>query len=107
MENTIKLKNIKNQTGNDITFGSCQVVSPSNRALYIPSIGWVISMSLGYVLITLSFLHQLEPLSMPPMSQSCPNFHVESLSPFSLHCPYSLVQMNYYPNSAIPGTITG
>ena len=33
--------------GNDITFGNCRVVSPSNRALYITSVGWVISLNLG------------------------------------------------------------
>ena len=39
---------------NDIIFGSCRVMSPSNRALYITSIGWVVSLTLGAVLITLS-----------------------------------------------------
>ena len=40
---------------NDIIFGSCQVMSPSNRELYITSIGWVVSMTLGDVLVTLIF----------------------------------------------------
>ena len=40
---------------NDIVFGSCQVMSPLNRALYITSIGWVVSLNLGVVLVTLSF----------------------------------------------------
>ena len=60
--------------GNDIIFGSYRVESPSNRALYITSIGWVVSMTLGAVLITLGFLHRLvrlpvpmDPLSMPPV----------------------------------------
>ena len=59
----------------------CHLVSPSNRALYIPSIGWIISMTLGVVIVTLSFLHLLvtlpvpmEPLSMPLVSQRCPSF---------------------------------
>ena len=30
-------------------------MSPLNRASFITSIGWVISMNLGFVLITLSF----------------------------------------------------
>ena len=61
--------------GNDIIFGSCRVMSPSNKSLYITSIGWVVSMNLGDVLVTLCFLHQLvmlpvpmEPMLMPPMS---------------------------------------
>ena len=85
--------------GNDIILGICRVVSPSNRLLYITSIGWVVSMTLGVVLVTLSFLHRLvmlptlmEPLSMPPVSQSCPNFHVNSKLPmFNHHFPYALV----------------
>ena len=39
--------------GNDIIFGSCRFMSPSNRALYITSIGWVVSLTLGVVLVTL------------------------------------------------------
>ena len=50
---------------NDITFGSWCVVSPSNKALYIPSIGWVISMNLGVVLINLIFLHRLVMILIP------------------------------------------
>ena len=55
--------------------GIHRVRSPSNKALHIPSIGWVISMNLGVVLVTLSSLHQLvmlpvpmEPLSIPSVS---------------------------------------
>ena len=84
-------------------------MSPSNRALYIPSIGWVISMNLGDVLVTLSFLHRLvmlptpmELLSMPFVSLSCPSFHVESMLPMSLHLPHSLAQRKFYPESATP-----
>ena len=39
---------------NDIIFGSHRVVSPSNRAMYITSIGWVYSLNLGAVLVYLS-----------------------------------------------------
>ena len=68
-------------------------MSPLNRALYIPSIGSVISMTLGVVLITLSFIHWLvmhlvpmEPLLMPPVSQRCPSLYIESMLPsFSHH----------------------
>ena len=42
-----------------LSFGSCRIVSPSNRALYITSIGWIISLTLGVVLVTLS----LSPLT--------------------------------------------
>ena len=72
--------------GNNITFGRCRFVFPSNRELCITSIGWVNSMTLGFVLIILSFLHQLvmlpvpmEPLLMPHVSQNCPSLHVESM----------------------------
>ena len=37
----------------DVIFGSSRVMSPSNRALYITSVGWVISLTLGVVLFTL------------------------------------------------------
>ena len=86
--------------GNDITFGSCRFMPPLNRAMYITSIGWVISMTIGGVLFTLSFLHRpvmlpvpMEPLLMPPVSQRCTSLHVESMIPiFSHHFPYALVQ---------------
>ena len=87
-----------------LSFGIYRVVSPSNKALYIPSIGWVISMTLGVILVTLVFLHQLvmlpiprQPLSMPHVSQSCLDFHVDSMMPMSLHLPYSLVPSKFYP----------
>ena len=37
-----KIKKPKSRTGKDIIFGSCRVVLPLNRALYITSVGWVI-----------------------------------------------------------------
>ena len=37
-----KIQKPKSQTRKDVIFGSSWVVSPSNRALYITSIGWVI-----------------------------------------------------------------
>ena len=84
-------------------------MSPLSRSLYIPSIGWVISMNLGYVIITMSFLHRLvmlpvpmEPLSMTPMSQICLSFHVESMLPISHHIPYAIVRSKFYPDLAIP-----
>ena len=40
--------------GNYVIFGSSRVASPLNRALYITSFGWVISLNLGAVLVTLS-----------------------------------------------------
>ena len=49
-----KLKNQKARQGKMLSFGSCRVVSPSNRALYITSIGWVYSLNLGAILVYLS-----------------------------------------------------
>ena len=46
--------------GKDVIFGSSRFMSPSNRALYITSVGWVISLTLGVVLIT--------PILSPPTS---------------------------------------
>ena len=96
--------------GNYITFASCRVVSPSNRTLYITSIGWVVSMNLGVVIVPLSFIYHLvmlpvpmEPLSMPPVSHKCPSLHIESMLPtFSHHLPYALVQRNLNLESSIP-----
>ena len=45
--------------GKDVIFGSSRVVLPLNRALYITSIGWVKSLNLGVVLVSLS----LSPLT--------------------------------------------
>ena len=49
-----KSKNQKAGQGKMLSFGSCRVVSPSNRALYITSIGWVNSLNLGAVLFYMS-----------------------------------------------------
>ena len=49
-----KPKKPKSWTRKDVIFGSCRVMSPSNRALYITSIGWVNSLTLGAVLVYLS-----------------------------------------------------
>ena len=49
-----KIKKPKSRTGKDVIFGSSRVVSPSNRALYITSIGWVNSLTLGAILVSLS-----------------------------------------------------
>ena len=54
-----KLKNQKNRIGKDVIFGSSQVMSPSNRALFITFVGWVNIFTLGSVLI---------PLSLCPLS---------------------------------------
>ena len=40
--------------GKYVIFGNSRVMSPLNIALYITSIGWVISLTLGVVLVTLS-----------------------------------------------------
>ena len=49
-------KKPKSRTRKDVIFGSSRVMSPSNKALYITSIGWVVRMALGVVLIHPSFL---------------------------------------------------
>ena len=48
-----KIKKPKSRTGKDVIFGSSRVMSPSNRALYIISVGWVSSLTLGDVLVSL------------------------------------------------------
>ena len=48
-----KLKNQKVRQEIYVIFGSSQVVSPSNKVLYITSIGWVNILTLGDVLISL------------------------------------------------------
>ena len=56
-----------------LSFGSCRVVSPSNRSLYITSVGWVYSLTIGAVLIYLSLSTYI---------------HIESMLPtFSHHSP--------------------
>ena len=110
MKKKNKIKKHNNPDEKWYYFGRFRVVSPSNKALYIPSIGWVISMTLGVILVTLVFLHQLvmlpvpmDPLLMPPVSQRFPSFHIESMSPtFSHHFPYSLIRRKLKPESAIP-----
>ena len=49
-----KNKKPKSQIGKDVMFGSIWVLSPSNRALCITSIGWFNILTLGAVLISLS-----------------------------------------------------
>ena len=111
---------------NDIIFGSCRVVSPSNRALYITSIGWVI-------VWLKSCTHYLSFISIDWLSfQSlwslywCLLYHRDV--PFCILSlcylqsvtirRYALVRWNLKPESAIPqlswlcmsaipGTVTG
>ena len=53
-EKVQKIKTPKSQTGKDVIFGSSWVMLPSNRALCITYVGWVISLTLGDVLFTMS-----------------------------------------------------
>ena len=39
-----------------LSFGSCRVMSPSNKALYITSVGWVYILNLGAVLVLSEFI---------------------------------------------------
>ena len=45
-----KFKKPKTWTGKDVIFSNNRVMSPLNKALYITSIGWVYSLTLGVVL---------------------------------------------------------
>ena len=49
-----KMKKPKIRTRKDVIFGNCRVMSPLNRALYVTSVGWVYSLTLGAILIYLS-----------------------------------------------------
>ena len=89
--------------GNDISFYwklSCSV-SLEHSTIY-SSICFVTSMTLGVLLVILSFLHRLvmlqvpmDSLLMPHVLKSCPIFHVESMFPMSLHLHYALFRMNF------------
>ena len=79
------------------------VVSSLNREPFMSPfiIGWVYSMSLGFVLIIYNFLHRLvnlpitmDPLLMPLVSWSCLNFHIDSMMPKCLHIHHTLVRRN-------------
>ena len=48
-----KTKKTKNMDKKEVIFGSSRVMLPLNRALYITSVGWVNSLTLGAVLISL------------------------------------------------------
>ena len=70
-----KIKKPKSWIGKDVIFGSCWVVSPSNRALYMTSIGWVIVWLRSCTHLSEFYLHRLvklpvpmEPLLMPSVS---------------------------------------
>ena len=40
--------------GKNVIFGSSRVMLPSNRALHITYVGWIISLTLGVVIVTMS-----------------------------------------------------
>ena len=73
----------------DVIFGISRVLSPSNRALYITSIGWVISLTLGVVLITLS-LSPLTGYASSPHGAFVDSSCVKEMSPFAypVHAAY-------------------
>ena len=79
-----------------LSFGNCRVVSPSNRALYITSIGWVYSLTLGAVLVLSQFISTDSLSFQSPWSlcrcllcrKDVPVLHIESILPtFSHHSP--------------------
>ena len=77
--------------GKDVIFGSYRVVSPSNRALYITFIGWVISLNLGVVLITLS-LSPLAGYTSNPHGASLDASCVTEMSHFAYQVHVSYLQ---------------
>ena len=64
-------------------------MSPSNRALYITSVGWVIIMTLGVVLVTL-ILSPLTGYASSPYGASIDDSCVTKMSQFSyrVHATY-------------------
>ena len=79
-----------------LSFGSCRVVSPSNRALYITSVGWVYSLTLGAVLILSEFISTNWLSFQSPWSlyrcllchRDVPVLYIESMLPtLSHHLP--------------------
>ena len=110
-----------------LSFGSCRVVSPLNKALYITSIGWVYSLTLGSVLVLYEFI-STNWLSFPSPWSLCrcllcrrdvPVLYIESMLPlFSHHSPLcycsrklkpesTIPQLSWLCMSAIPGKVTG
>ena len=68
--------------GKDVIFGGSRVMSPLYRAMYITSIGWVISFNLGVVLITLS-LCPLIGYTSSPHGASVDASYVTKISQFT------------------------
>ena len=64
-------------------------MSPSNRALYITSVGWVISLNLGVVLVTLS-LSPSTSYASSPHGASVDESYVKEMSQFAyrVHASY-------------------
>ena len=64
-------------------------MSPLNRALYITSIGWVISLNLGVVIVTLS-LSRLTSYASSPHGASVYASYVIEMSQFAyrVHVAY-------------------
>ena len=74
-----------------LSFGSCRVVLPSNRALYITFIGCVVSLNLGVVLITLS-LSSHTGYASSPHGASVDAFYVTEISQFAYRVYDSYLQ---------------
>ena len=68
--------------GNDIICGIYRVVLPSNRALYITFIGWVVSLTLGAVLVTL-ILSPPTSYASSPHAASVDASYVTEMSQFA------------------------
>ena len=79
-----------------VIFGSSRVMSPSNIAMYITSVCWVISFNLGAILVTL-ILSPPTGYASSPHGASVDASYVTKMSQFayrfhasSLHSPLSL-----------------
>ena len=68
--------------GKDVIFCSNRVMSPSNIALYITSIGWVISLTLGVVLVTM-ILSPPNGYASSPHGASVDSSYVMEISQFA------------------------
>ena len=75
--------------GKDVILGSSRVLSPSNRALHITSIGWDFSLTLGSILVNLS-LSPLTGYASSPHGASVDASYVTEMCQFSyrVHVSY-------------------
>ena len=66
-------------------------MSPSNKALYITFVGWIVSLTLGAVLVTLS-LSPLTGYAPSPHGASVDSSYVTNISQFAYQVHASYLQ---------------